>query len=118
VLETVLSIFERATASGLPIHVIQRTGRADGSTACLSRSCRLYLSDLDLSIDAEIAEALRLVMVSEVAVRFGAAASNSLPGVLAKRFGVQSPNVYRCSSEDRKTVHLRLGPMHGAAYLD
>src|SRR5260370_39547047 len=46
--------------------------------------------DLDLSMDAEIAEAIRLVTVSEVAVRFGAAASNSLPGVLAKRFGVQS----------------------------
>jgi len=46
--------------------------------------------DLDQSMDAEIAEAIRLVAVSEVAVRFGAGPSNSLPGVLANRFGVQS----------------------------
>src|SRR5579863_1635571 len=46
--------------------------------------------DPDLSMDAEIAEAIRLVMVSEVAVRFGEAAGNSLPDVLTRRFGVQS----------------------------
>ncbi|HET9379156.1 MAG TPA: PAS domain-containing protein [Chthoniobacterales bacterium] len=46
--------------------------------------------DLDLSMDAETAEAIRLVAASEAAVRFGAAASNSLPDVVAKRFRVQS----------------------------
>jgi PAS domain S-box-containing protein len=46
--------------------------------------------DLDLPMDAEIAEVLRLVKASEVAVRFGAGASNPLSNLLAERVGVQS----------------------------
>jgi len=90
VLETVLSIFgcDRVWLA-YPCDTENRTWRMVAQHACPEVAGCTSL-DLDLSIDAEIAEALRLVMVSEVAVRFGAAASNSLPGVLAKRFGVQS----------------------------
>ena len=45
--------------------------------------------DLDLPMDANIAEVFRLVEASEVAVRFGAD-GNPLSSVLAKRFGARS----------------------------
>ena len=90
VLETVLPIFgcDRVWLA-YPCDTESRTWRMVAQHACPEFADCTSL-DLDLSMDAEIAEAIRLVTVSEVAVRFGAAASNSLPGVLAKRFGVQS----------------------------
>ena len=90
VLETVLPIFgcDRVWLA-YPCDTESRTLRMVAQHACPEFADSTSL-DLDLSMDAEIAEAIRLVAVSEVAVRFGAAASNSLPGILAKRFGVQS----------------------------
>src|SRR5580700_3266109 len=90
VLETVLPIFgcDRVWLA-YPCDPESRTWRMVAQHACPEFADCTSL-DLDLSMDAEIVEAIRLVTVSEVAVRFGAAASNSLPGVLAKRFGVQS----------------------------
>ena len=90
VLETVLPIFgcDRVWLA-YPCDPQSRTWRMAAQHACPEFADCVSL-DLDLSMDAEIAEAIRLVTVSEVAVRFGAAASNSLPGIFAKRFGVQS----------------------------
>ncbi len=90
VLETVLPIFgcDRVWLA-YPCDTESGTWRMVAQHACPEFADCTSL-DLDLSMDAEIAEAIRLVTVSEVAVRFGAAASNSLPGVLAKRFGVRS----------------------------
>src|SRR5579863_5191368 len=90
VLETALPIFgcDRIWLA-YPCDAESRTLRMVAQHAC-PEFAECTSLDLDLSMDAEIAEAIRLVTASEVAVRFGAAASNSLPGVLAKRFGVQS----------------------------
>jgi len=90
VLETVLPIFgcDRVWLA-YPCDPESRTWRMAAQHAC-PESADCTSPDLDLSMDAEIAEAIRLVSVSEVAVRFGAAASNSLPGIFAKRFGVES----------------------------
>src|ERR1700719_1797977 len=90
VLETVLPIFgcDRVWLA-YPCDTESRTWRMAAQHAC-PEFAECTSLDLDLSMDAEIAEAIRLVTVSEDAVRFGAAASNSLPGVLARRFGVQS----------------------------
>jgi len=90
VLETVLPIFgcDRVWLA-YPCDTESRTRRMVAPHGCPEFADCTSL-DLDLPMDAEIAEAIRLVTVSEVAVRFGAAASNPLPGVLAKRFGVQS----------------------------
>jgi PAS domain S-box-containing protein len=90
VLETVLPIFgcDRVWLA-YPCDTESRTWRMVAQHLCPEFADCTSL-DLDLSMDAEMAEAIRLVTVSEVAVRFGAAASNSLPGVLGKRFGVQS----------------------------
>ena len=90
VLETVLPIFgcDRVWLAH-PCDTESRTWRMVAQHAC-PEFADCTLPDLDLPMDAEIAEAIRLVTVSEVAVRFGAADSNPLPGVLAKRFGVQS----------------------------
>ena len=90
VLETVLPIFgcDRVWLAH-PCDTESRTWRMVAQHAC-PEFAGSTSPDLDLSMDAEIAEAIRLVAVSEVAVRFGAAASNSLPGALAERFGVQS----------------------------
>ena len=90
VLETVLPIFrcDRVWLA-YPCDPESRTWRMAAQHAC-PEFADCTSPDLDLSMDAEIADAIRLVSVSEVAVRFGAAASNSLPGVLAKRCGVQS----------------------------
>jgi len=90
VLETVLPIFgcDRVWLA-YPCDTESRTWRMVAQHAC-PEFADCTSPDLDPSMGAEIAEAIRLVSVSEVAVRFGAAASNSLPGVLAKRFGVQS----------------------------
>src|SRR5580704_4025956 len=90
VLETVLPIFgcDRVWLA-YPCDTASRTWRMVAQHACPEFADSTSL-DLDLPMDAEIPEAIRLVAVSEVAVRFGAAASNSLPGIFAKRFGVQS----------------------------
>src|SRR5580700_2844163 len=90
VLETVLPIFgcDRVWLA-YPCDTASRTWRMVAQHACPEFADSTSL-DLDLPMDAEIPEAIRLVAVSEVAVRFGAAASNSLPGVFARRFGVQS----------------------------
>jgi PAS domain S-box-containing protein len=90
VLETVLPIFgcDRVWLA-YPCDTESRTLRMAAQHAC-PEFAECTSLDLDLPMDAEIAQAIRLVTVSEVAVRFGAAASNSLPGVLARRLGVQS----------------------------
>src|SRR5580700_9583553 len=90
VLETVLPIFgcDRVWLA-YPCDPESRTWRMVAQHACPEFADCTSL-DLDLSMDAEIVEAIRLVTVSEVAVRFGAAASNSLPGIFTKRFCVQS----------------------------
>src|SRR5580700_9399261 len=90
VLETVLPIFgcDRIWLA-YPCDAESRALRMVAQHACPEFAECTSLA-LDLSMDAEIPEAIRLVTVSGVAVRFGAAASNSLPGVLARRFGVQS----------------------------
>ena len=90
VLEAVLPVFgcDRIWLA-YPCDAESRTWRIVAQHAC-PEFADSTSPDLDLSMDAEIAEAIRLVAVSEVAVRFGAAASNSLPGVLARRFSVQS----------------------------
>src|SRR5579864_7922627 len=84
VLETVLPIFgcDRIWLA-CPCDAESRTLRMAAQHACPEFADSL---DVDLSMDAETAEAIRLVTVLEVAVRFGAAAGNSLPGVLAQRF--------------------------------
>ena len=90
VLETVLPIFgcDRIWLA-YPCDAECRTWRMGAQHAC-PEFADCPSPDLDLPMDAEIAEAIRLVTVSEVVVRFGAPAGNSLPGVLARRFGVQS----------------------------
>src|SRR5579872_7025983 len=102
VLETVLPIFgcDRIWLA-YPCDAESRTLRMAAQHACPEFADSL---DVDLSMDAETAEAIRLVTVSEVAVRFGAATGNSLPGVLAKRFGVQSQ---MCVA-----VHPKIGKPH------
>src|SRR5579862_3991198 len=89
VLETVLPIFgcDRVWLA-YPCDTESRTWRMVAQHACPEFADSTLL-DLDLSMDAEIAEAICLVAASDVAVRFGAAASNSLPGIFAKRFGVE-----------------------------
>jgi hypothetical protein len=76
VLETVLPIFgcDRVWLA-YPCDTESRTWRMVAQQACPEFEDCTSL-DLDLSMDAEIAEAIRLVAVSEVAVRFGAATSN------------------------------------------
>ncbi len=108
VLETVLPIFgcDRVWLA-YPCDTASRTRRMVAQHAC-PEFADCTSPDLDLSMDAEIAEAIRLVTVSAVAVRFGAAAGNSLPGVFAKRFGVQSQMCIWRSCSKQQASALRL----------
>jgi PAS domain S-box-containing protein len=90
VLETVLPIFrcDRVWLA-CPSDTHSGTWRTVAQHACpefVDSASR----NLDLPMDAELTEALRLVEASEGAVRWGAGSGNLSPGGLAKRFGVQS----------------------------
>src|ERR1700693_4264829 len=89
VLEAVLSIFgcDRAWLA-YPSDADSRRWRTVVQRACPELADTPSL-DLDLPMDAEIAEVFRLVEASEVAVRFGAG-GKPLSSVLAKRFGARS----------------------------
>jgi PAS domain S-box-containing protein len=90
VLETVLPIFrcDRVWLA-YPSDTQGRTWRTVAQHACpefVDSASR----NLDLPMDAELTEALRLVEASEVAVQLGVGDGNPSSSVLAKRFGVQS----------------------------